>query len=65
MVSNNTQGPYILDPDYNPFVNSDANDLSFQYYSLSYGLANQAAPVYESRIYFWDADKTGYNTKRL
>jgi Glucodextranase, domain B/Copper amine oxidase N-terminal domain len=65
IVSNNTQGPYILDLDYNPFVNSDANDFSFQFYSESYGMSSQAAPVYNSRIYFWDADKTGYNTKRL
>ncbi|HOO97803.1 MAG TPA: hypothetical protein PKV16_06495 [Caldisericia bacterium] len=63
IVSNNTQGPYILDPDYNPFVNENAS--MWQFYSPSYALNNVAAPVYNPRIYFWDAEKTGYNTKRL
>lgn len=56
IVSNNTQGPYILDPDYNPFVNENAS--MWQFYSPSYALNNVAAPVYNPRIYFWDAEKT-------
>jgi hypothetical protein len=65
IVSNNTQGPYILDPDYNPFSSMNANMFGFQFYDSSYDLSNQAAPIYEKRIYFWDAEKTGYDTNRL
>ncbi|HPL90341.1 MAG TPA: hypothetical protein PLX04_08825, partial [Caldisericia bacterium] len=60
IVSNNTQGPYILDPDYNPFTNPNTTGV-YQFHSESYKQNNRAAPEYESRIYFWDA----MNTKRL
>ncbi|HUN19451.1 MAG TPA: hypothetical protein PLJ05_07720, partial [Caldisericia bacterium] len=60
IVSNNTQGPYILDPDYNPFTNPNTTGV-YQFHSESYKQNNRAAPEYEPRIYFWDA----MNTKRL
>ncbi len=57
IVSNNTQGPYIFDPDYNPFANPNTAGI-WRYHSDSYALNNQAAPVYNPRIYFWDAMRT-------
>jgi hypothetical protein len=53
IVSNNTQGPYIFDPDYNSFTNPAT--ASWQYHSDNYKINNVAAPEYISRIYFWDA----------
>lgn len=61
VVSNNTQGPYIFDPDYNPFTNPATQGLPNTHYSIPYQANNKIAPIYEPRVYFWDA----MNTKRL
>lgn len=53
IISNNTQGPYIFDPDYNPFTNPGT--LGWLYHSENYKINNVAAPEYTNRIYFWDA----------
>ncbi|NTU61346.1 MAG: hypothetical protein HGA95_03345, partial [Caldiserica bacterium] len=53
IVSNNTQGPYIFDPDYNSFTNPGS--LGWQFHSENYKINNVAAPEYNNRIYFWDA----------
>lgn len=61
IVSNNTQGPYIFDPDYNPFTNPAVQGLPNNRYSIPYSANNKIAPIYEPRVYFWDA----MNSKRL